>query len=75
MAQDELEEINGIRPNIWLADGEEQEVGSATRYDTPYLFRAGDAEDYPSKSKYKIKRTFDHYYWYVPSLTITLTKA
>jgi len=29
---DELEEIDGIKPNVWLADGEEREVGSQTRY-------------------------------------------
>ena len=31
MATDELEEINGIKPNVWLQDGEEREVGSQTR--------------------------------------------
>ncbi|KXN82465.1 DNA ligase [Leucoagaricus sp. SymC.cos] len=45
---DELAEINGVKPLVALRDGEEREVGSAT-----------------SKSKYKIKRTFDHYYWFV----------
>ncbi|KAF9442750.1 hypothetical protein P691DRAFT_810139 [Macrolepiota fuliginosa MF-IS2] len=50
MAQDALEEISGIKPNVWLADGEEREVGSAT-----------------SKSKYKVKRTFDHYYCSCPA--------
>jgi len=29
---DELKEIDGIKPNVYLADGEEHEVGSATRY-------------------------------------------
>jgi hypothetical protein len=28
---DELAEINGIKPNVVLADGEQREVGSATR--------------------------------------------
>jgi hypothetical protein len=32
MAQDELEEISGIKPKIWLEDGKEHEVGSASRY-------------------------------------------
>ena len=34
MATDELElleEINGIKPKIWLQDGEEREVGSQSR--------------------------------------------
>jgi len=29
---DELSEIDGIKPNVFLVDGEEHEVGSATRY-------------------------------------------
>jgi len=32
MTQDELEEINGIKPKILLEDGKEHEVGSASRY-------------------------------------------
>ena len=32
MATDELAEINGIKPNIYLADGEEKEVSSMTRF-------------------------------------------
>jgi len=31
MAQDELFEINGVKPKVFLADGDEQEVGSMTR--------------------------------------------
>ena len=31
MASDELAEINGIKPNVLLADGEEREVSSMTR--------------------------------------------
>jgi hypothetical protein len=30
---DELEEINGIKPKVWLPDGEEREVASKSRYD------------------------------------------
>ena len=29
---DELAEINGIKPNVLLEDGEQREVGSATRW-------------------------------------------
>ncbi|KAF9490955.1 hypothetical protein BDN71DRAFT_1422178 [Pleurotus eryngii] len=50
MATDELAEIEGIKPKIWLNDGEEKEVGSQT-----------------SKSVYKCKRTFDHYYCTCPA--------
>ncbi len=31
MATDELAEIEGIKPKIWLNDGEDKEVGSQTR--------------------------------------------
>ncbi|KAJ2931053.1 hypothetical protein H1R20_g6035, partial [Candolleomyces eurysporus] len=47
---DELAEINGIKPNVLLEDGEQREVGSAT-----------------SKSVYKVKRTFDHYFCSCPA--------
>ncbi|THV00189.1 hypothetical protein K435DRAFT_855031, partial [Dendrothele bispora CBS 962.96] len=50
MADDELAEINGIKPDILLADNEEKEFRSKT-----------------SKSVYKIKRTFDHYYCSCPA--------
>ena len=33
MSQDELAEINGIKPNIVLLDGEEKEVNSMSRYE------------------------------------------
>jgi hypothetical protein len=32
MANDELEEINGLKPKILLQDGEEREVSSQSRY-------------------------------------------
>jgi hypothetical protein len=32
MTQDELAEIDGIKPNVVLVDGEEKEVGSQSRY-------------------------------------------
>lgn len=32
MAQDELEEISGIKPNVYLQDGEEKDISSMTRY-------------------------------------------
>jgi len=31
MAEDDLKEINGIKPKVWLEDGEEREVSSQTR--------------------------------------------
>jgi hypothetical protein len=32
MAKDELVEINGIKPKVLMADGDEREVSSQTRY-------------------------------------------
>ncbi|KAL0961041.1 hypothetical protein HGRIS_006031 [Hohenbuehelia grisea] len=49
-ATDELAEINGVKPKVYLADGDETEVGSMT-----------------SNSKYKVKRTWDHYYCTCPA--------
>ncbi|EAU82651.2 DNA ligase [Coprinopsis cinerea okayama7 len=43
---DELAVINGIKPKVYLKDGEQTEVKSAS-----------------SNSMYKVKRTWDHYYW------------
>jgi len=37
MAEDELKEINGIKPNVWLGDGEEREVSSQSRCANPKL--------------------------------------
>jgi hypothetical protein len=61
---DELAEIDGIKPKVYLQDGVEQEVNSASRYvsdnwalSTNLLFRSH------SSSTYKVKRTWDHYYW------------
>jgi len=39
MAEDELREINGIKPNVWLGDGEEREVSSQSRCANPKLFQ------------------------------------
>ena len=69
MANDELEEINGIKPKVWLPDGEEREVSSQTRYYTTAHSEHVDVTNFPSflfyysNSVYKVKRTFDHYYW------------
>ena len=74
----ELEEINGIKPKVWLQDGEEREVSSQTRYF--FFFNAIDPTrrlwlifisffSYHSSSVYKVKRTFDHYYWWVVKKT------
>ncbi|KAK7453457.1 hypothetical protein VKT23_011730 [Stygiomarasmius scandens] len=52
MADDELAEINGIKPKVLLADNEEKEFRSTSRR---------------VKSVYKIKRTFDHYYCSCPA--------
>src|ERR1700722_981828 len=38
MAEDELAEINGIKPKVFMADGDEQEVSSTTRYGMPCCF-------------------------------------
>ncbi|KAG6850224.1 hypothetical protein H0H93_016071 [Arthromyces matolae] len=43
---DELAEINGVKPKVFLLDGEEKDVNSTS-----------------SNSVYKVKRTFDHFYW------------
>ena len=40
MATDELAEINGIKPNVYLADGEEKEVSSMTRFALQYSCHA-----------------------------------
>jgi hypothetical protein len=32
MATDELAEINGVKPNVYLADGEERDVSSMSRF-------------------------------------------
>lgn len=32
MSDEELREINGIKPNVWLEDGAEREVSSQSRY-------------------------------------------
>jgi len=62
MANDELEEINGIKPKVWLPDGEEREVSSQSRYIIHRL--SGHLTRYVdflhSKFRYKVKRTFDH---------------
>ncbi len=41
MADDELKEINGIKPNVWLGDGEEREVSSQSRCAKLKLFQLG----------------------------------
>jgi hypothetical protein len=33
MSQDELAEINGVKPKVLLLDGEEKEVSSMSRYE------------------------------------------
>jgi len=38
---DELEEISGIKPKVWLPDGEEREVAYKSRYG-PDLFPFND---------------------------------
>ncbi|PBK63457.1 DNA ligase/mRNA capping enzyme [Armillaria solidipes] len=58
MPNDELAEINGIKPNIIMADGEEKEVKSQTRHPNIALCSA---------SVYKVKRTWDHYYCTCPA--------
>jgi len=62
---DELAEINGIKPNVFLADGEEHEVGSATRYVSSAAVFLRTIQVFSSKSKYNVKRTLDHYHWRV----------
>jgi len=59
---DELSEIDGIKPNVFLVDGEEHEVGSATRYASSLIILR-NIQVVSSKSKYKVKRTLDHYHW------------
>jgi DNA ligase-1 len=65
-ADDELASINGLKPKQVILEGEEIECKSQTRYvrclclAKSYLTRSGR-----SRSVYKVKRTFDHYYWYV----------
>ena len=59
---DELEDIDGIKPNVWLADGEEREVGSQTRY-ASFTRNLFNVLTFESNSVYKVKHTWDHYYW------------
>lgn len=47
-SDDPLACINGLKPKVYLKDGDETDVKSMT-----------------SSSVYKVKRTWDHYYWYV----------
>lgn len=60
---DELAEIDGIKPNVWLEEGDEHEIGSQSRFVIQVLFYGVVVEQLCSKSVYKVKRTFDHYYW------------
>ncbi|KII90494.1 hypothetical protein PLICRDRAFT_39053 [Plicaturopsis crispa FD-325 SS-3] len=48
--EDELAVINGIKPTVYIKDGDETEVSSMS-----------------SNSKYKVKRTWDHYYCTCPA--------
>ena len=67
MSQDELAEINGIKPKVLLLDGEEKEVSSMSRYVRLVKTLLGFPNSNPifffSNSVYKVKRTFDHFYW------------
>jgi DNA ligase-1 len=64
--QDELAEINGVKPNVYLKDTEETEVaGSGYRRLLCNSLSAHRLIAYTCrKSKYKLKRTWDHYSWY-----------
>jgi DNA ligase-1 len=66
MSQDELAEIDGIKPKVALLDGEEKEVSSMTRCE-PYKLCRLEIQTHLcfffSNSVYKVKRTFDHFYW------------
>ncbi|KAF8466294.1 hypothetical protein JB92DRAFT_2022831 [Gautieria morchelliformis] len=57
MPEDELAEINGILPKRVIADGEEVEARSMTSR---------------SKSVYKVKRTWDHFYCTCPVSAVAL---
>ncbi|PPQ92560.1 hypothetical protein CVT25_010513 [Psilocybe cyanescens] len=46
MASDELEEINGIKPNMWLLDGEEREGGAPVNARTCKHLRTLLGDDY-----------------------------
>lgn len=64
MSQDELAEINGIKPKVVLLDGEEKEVNSMSRCEVQNPCNISSSKLVPfSNSVYKVKRTFDHFYW------------
>jgi DNA ligase-1 len=65
MSQDELAEIDGIRPKVVLVDGEEKEVNSMSRCEVKknMTTEANHRIIHFSNSVYKVKRTFDHFYW------------
>jgi DNA ligase 1 len=59
---DDMASIDGVKPHVYLQDGEEIEASSQSK-----------GKSKGSGTVYKIKRTWDHYYWYVPS-TIPLAE-
>jgi len=65
MSDEELREINGIKPSVWLEDGAEREVSSQSRYELESTALSVFKHSFFSNSVYKVKRTWDHYYWYV----------
>ena len=63
-SSDELAEIDGIKPKFYLKDGAEKEVNSMSRCIYMSLQRFLSLIYYlSSSSTYKVKRTWDHYYW------------
>jgi hypothetical protein len=66
MADDELAEINGVKPKRVIKDSEEVEAKSQTRcvlHACRATVSAKICSNLTSKAVYNVKRTFDHYYW------------
>jgi len=60
--EDELAEINGTKPNLYMKDGEEREIASMTRL-VYRICLANFINTCFSHAKYRVKRNWDHYYW------------
>jgi hypothetical protein len=65
MSSDELAEIDGIKPKVYLADGEEKEVSSMTRYvRLVWLVRGLPADHHGIDSAILYTRYLRNHYWF-----------
>lgn len=61
--EDELADIDGLKPNVYMKDGEEREIASMTRLTSPFFGLANFIYICFSRTKYKVERKWDYYYW------------